>query len=131
MDYQILCRTKEKRERLAGEIEQLALAHGGVQLERRPLWHPRSLHLVLGFGPRRLTVDFDGDLKINTWLGHWWTDCDAPQSVRYPDGFGVNTDVNLAHHRKATTGAGNWTTFMHALRGCFEDLAALSAEATP
>jgi hypothetical protein len=121
-EYQQSCSTSAKRKALAAEL--LALGNE-LNLETSLDILPREIVVMFAKGDYRLSVDLDGDLPIDCFLGHWYT----RGAARYPQDFAatIRGTLNTYHYGKATTHAETFERLAQSIRAGFNALAHLVA----
>lgn len=103
-----LLRTKKGREAFTSELLALC-AKLGVSADREVDPHyPREIKVRIAIGHYRVTVDFDGEEKIDGFMANWYTDVCPPnfrELPTYPRDFTCYNlgSINDYHWGKATT----------------------------
>lgn len=117
-EYARLCSTVSGRVALAAELLAVVREHGGtLAWPEVGLAGDRLTRLEVSVGPYRCMLDLDGNSRAGAFIGHWYIERDADESVQYSGLFGlaIRGSVNPYHWQKALTCEDTWDGFKRSI----------------
>jgi hypothetical protein len=130
-----LCLQKKNRALFAAEVKALADRLGATcRIEAEGRLRKRETRVVVQVGHYAVSMHFDGESSVNTFLGHWHMDVSGPNwrdLPVYPKDFAgvIGGSMNEIHWGKATSFEQGFDGFLVSLERGIERLKPILAEA--
>lgn len=111
------CATKVGRAAMMTAVKAMAAEIGATIEAPDGIQSPRRVGLYICMGPYRCMMHFDGESRVDAFLGHWFIE--ERDAASFPDNFGaiIGGSINQYHKRKATTCQDSFVEFL----GCISD----------
>lgn len=125
-EHRVLCATKASRNRMVGQVFELADRYGWNHSDRVD---GREIRLSLNKGATCVSLDFDGDSRVGVFLARWYVstavevDADfGPYDAQFA--AAIRGSNNPYHLCKATTCEDTFRGLLESLEGGFKFLQA-------